>query len=497
MIDIDELEDEELDIEIELRARELARRNYLDFVEYVKPKYQAEFFHRTIAEHLQQFEEGTIKKLMITMPPQHGKSELSTRNFPAYLLGKKPNRRIGVLSYSASKAHKFSREIQQVFDGGRYSAVFPKSRLAGSKDYGAKRTEQEFDIVGTGGSVKAVGRKGPLTGDPIDIAILDDLFKDSDEAKSPTVRESTWAWIVDVVETRFHNDSQILYVTTRWDEDDPAGRFLKRDGIYDAKRNPDGWVLLNFAALRTNAVLSYDPRSEGEALWPKRHSKRRLEKVKRDSKNTFNALYQGDPKPDSEIIIFSDWIEIDEFPSQFDDEFVGLDFGYTNDPTAATHIGIEGNSIYLDELFYETHLTNQDILDHYQATGLPNHLQVVCDHAEPKSIEELARGYWKEGKEFVPGINAIACIKGDGSIRAGISKLKTYTVYYTSRSVNLKNEVGKYAWKVFAGKITNDPIDDYNHALDGIRSAVFTLKTKPKGGTGKMKTYKAQTGRNW
>lgn len=496
MIEVDDLEEEELDIEIELRRRELARRNYLDFVQYNNRKYEPQFFHKYIAGELQRFADGKIKKLMITMPPQHGKSELSTRNFPPYLLGKNPDRRIGVLSFSASKAHKFSREIQQGIDNERYSVLFPDTRLPTPKDNG-KRTEEEFSIVGTSGNLKAVGRKGPLTGDPLDIAILDDLFKDSDEAKSPTIRENTWSWIVDVVETRFHNDSQVLYVTTRWDEDDPAGRFLKRDGIYDAVKNPDGWILINFAALRTNAVVSYDPRKEGEALWPNRHSKRRLETIKKNSKNTFNALYQGDPKPDTDVIIYSDWIEIDKFPTVFDDEFVGIDFGYTNDPTAATHIGIEGNSIYLDELFYETHLTNQDILDHYQATGLPAHLQAVCDHAEPKSIEELNRGYWKEGKEFVPGINAIACIKGDGSIRAGISKLKTYTVYYTSRSINIKNEVGKYAWKVYAGKITNEPIDDYNHALDGIRSAVFTLKTKPNGGTSKMKTYQAKRGRTY
>ncbi|GAB3882785.1 terminase large subunit domain-containing protein [Spirosoma agri] len=494
-MDVDLFEDEELDIEIELRVRELARRNYLDYIQYVNNRYDAQDFHTVIADHLQRFAEGKIKRLMVTCPPQHGKSELSTRNLPPYLFGRNPNYRLGVLSFSASKAHKFSREIQQNIESDKYKVLFPDSRLATHKDVLAKRTEQEFDIVGKRGNLKAVGRNGPLTGDPLDIIILDDLFKGADEAKAPKIREKTWSdWIVPVVESRMHNKSQMLYVTTRWHEDDPAGRFLHRDGIY-SKSNPNGWVLLNFAALRTKDVLSYDKRKEGEALWPAQHSKERMLTIKKDSSGTFEALYQGDPKPSEESVIFNDWIEIDEFPEVYDEHFVGLDFGYSNDPTAATHIAITGRIIYLDELFYETDLTNPDILDLYLLTGISPEVQVICDGAEPKSIEELKRGHYKPGGVKVPGINAKACVKGPGSINAGITKLKEYTVFYTKRSLNIKAEKNNYAWVMMGGKATNEPIGEWNHAIDGIRSAVFTQKSKPQGGTSRVKTYQAKSGR--
>ncbi|GAB3643945.1 terminase large subunit [Spirosoma arcticum] len=490
-------------IRAELRRRqvvgtksELARRNYRHFVPLVKADYDMQPFHEVMADHLQRFAMGEIKRLMITCPPQHGKSELSTRNFPAYLWGRNPALKIALLSYGADKAQKFSREIQQVLTSPEYSRIFPHVRLASGTDEGMSRTMREFDIVGTGGSLKAVGRRGALTGDPVDIGILDDLLKDEIEAQSPTIREQAWGWIGSVVDSRLHNDSQLLYVTTRWHEDDPAGRFLDQDGIY-SEDNPDGWVLLNFAALKTSDLIPYDDRLVGEALWPKKHSKKRMEKKKRDSPLIFNALYQGDPKPSEEAVIFSNWVEVDEYPQPgfVDEEFVGLDFGFSNDPTAATRIGRVGKYLYLDELFYETNLTNQDILDSYHLTGLPLTWEVICDKAEPKSIEELKRGYWKEGSVRVTGINAKGCEKGPGSINAGILKLKEFTVCYTKRSRNIKKEVNNYTWKMANGKATNEPIGEWNHALDGIRSAVFTKYAKPQGGNSRVRTYRSKPGR--
>jgi hypothetical protein len=479
MADLDEIEA----LEAELIERELARRNYLDFVQYLNPDYDAQGFHVTTADHLQLFEAGVIKKLMITMPPQHGKSELSTRNFPPYLFGRNPKRKIAIGSFSASKAQQFSRQIQLKVDSDRYSAVFPDVRLASAKDTNVKRTEQEFDIVGKGGSMKAVGRRGPLTGDPVDIMILDDLFKDGVEAKSPNIQEQTWAdWIIPVVETRLHNDSQLLYVTTRWDEQDPAGRWLERDGIF-SPTNPDGWVLLNFPALKTSEINAYDHRKEGEALWPAKHSKHRMEAIQKANSSTFDALYQGDPKPSTESIIFSDWVVIDQFPEYVDHEFYALDFGYSNDPTAATRIGRSGQNLYLEELFYETGLTNQDILVWFYACGMNNVLDIICDKAEPKSIEELKRGWYDKATETkYDGVNASACDKGPGSIVAGISKLKEFNVFVTRSSINLLKERNNYTWIMKNGKATNVPIGTWNHGIDGVRSGVFTKYGKPHGG---------------
>ncbi|GAB2549734.1 terminase large subunit [Spirosoma aerophilum] len=478
--------DELLLLETEHLTRQLASIDFKEFVPYVNRRYDMQWFHEVMADHLQAFAEGSIKKLMITMPPQHGKSELSTRSLPCYLFGQNPDLKIALLSYSADKARKFSREVQQRLSSELYQNIFPGVRLATGKDQAAVRTQAEFDIVGHIGSLKAVGRRGPLTGDPVDIVILDDLFKDNIEAQNPHIREQTWAdWIIPVVESRLHNNSQMLYVTTRWHEDDPSGRFLDRDG-YFSETNPDGWVLLNFPALKTANIDSYDQREEGEALWPGKHSKHRMELIKKNNPTTFDALYQGDPKPSQESIIFGDWIEVDEYPEYVDHEFYGIDFGYSNDPSAATRIGRVGQSLYLDEQFYETGLTNQDMLKWFYALGMNPSIESICDKAEPKSIEELKRGYYDKATETqYNGINAKGCDKGPGSIAAGISKLKEYTVYVTKRSRNLIKEKNNYTWIMSGGKATNVPIGTWNHAIDGVRSAVFTVygKPQPTGGT--------------
>lgn len=414
---------------------------------------------------------------MIFQPPQTGKSELSTRSLPPYLFGLNPDLRIAVLSYSASKARKFNREIQQRITSPRYQALFPSVRLASAKDAAAARTMEQFDIVGYGGSLKTVGRQGPLTGDPVDVAILDDLLKDRQEAQSLTIRENTWDWIVDVVETRFHNDSQILYVTTRWDEDDPAGRFLLRDG-YRSLENPTGWEVISFPALKTADIVPYDPRPVGAALWPERHSLARMEEIKKNSPFSFNSLYQQDPRPSTEAMVFPDWVEVEEFP-HCDVQFYGMDFGYSNDPTTLIKIGIEGQDMYLDELIYQTGLTNPDILQRAHLAGVTQYEEVIADSAEPKSIEELSRGVTASSGDWLHGLNIKGCTKGPGSVVAGIQKLSEYNVHYTKRSLNLRREVRNYQWMMANGVATNQPIDAYNHALDAVRSAVYTRYDQP------------------
>lgn len=469
-------------VRLEQARRESARRGFASFVKHIKPDYQMTWFHEVICEKLQAFAKGDVKRIMIFMPPQNGKSEVATRSLPPFLFGLNPNLRIAVLSYSASKAKKFNREIQQRMSSPRYDALFPTVKLPTAKDENVARTTEQFDIVGYCGSLKSVGRSGPLTGDPVDVAILDDLLKDRQEAQSLTVRESCWDWITDVVETRFHNNSQILYVTTRWDEDDPAGRFLERDG-YRSDSNPNGWEVLSFPALKTADIVPYDSRNVGEALWPERHSKERMEEIKKNSPFSFNSLYQQDPRPSLEAMVFPDWIEVDDFPA-CDTEFLGMDFGYSNDPTTLIRIGISGRKMYLDELIYETGLTNPDILQRAHLAKVGSQAEVIADSAEPKSIEELRRDTTIEGKRF-SGLNIKACTKGQGSVNAGIQKLKEYQVHYTKRSLNIRREVRNYQWIMSNGTATNTPIDSYNHALDAVRSAVYT-KYKPSIGRVKV-----------
>ena len=195
-------------------------------------------------------------------------------------------------------------------------------------------------------------------------------------------------------------------------------------------------------------------------------------------------------------MVYPDWVEVDDFPA-CDVQFCGMDFGYSNDPTTLVRIGLIGRNMYLDELIYETGLTNPDILQRAHAVGVSTHEEVIADNAEPKSIEEIRRGIVQAGGQRLSGLNIKACIKGPGSINAGISKLAEYRVHYTKRSLNIRREVRNYQWVMAGGVATNTPIDAYNHALDAVRSAVFTKYSKPSGGMVTAKRVVVKTGRTY
>lgn len=244
--------------------------------------------------------EGGVYLVGETYIPTHN-SEGSTRRLPAFVEGIDPDRKIAVVSYSSPKARKFNREIQRVIDTTEYREIFPDTHLNSSNVVtiaGAwVRNADEFEIVGHRGSVKTVGVGGPLTGDPVDMLIMDDIYKDAKTAWSPTVRESTDDWYDTVAETRLHNDSQQLIVFTRWHQDDLAGKLLREQGVYDPVTNPNGWEVVIYQAIKVGAPTDYDPRQEGEPLWPERHNLEKLEAVRSRNNHVFQSLYQQDPKP--------------------------------------------------------------------------------------------------------------------------------------------------------------------------------------------------------
>ncbi len=301
---------------LEERFKRLGRKDLLHFTQYTMPNFKPADFHKRYYQKLTDFAEGRIKKLMVFMPPQHGKSEGSTRRLPSFLLGKDPNKRIAVISYNAPKARKFNREIQRIIDTDEYRELFPNTSLSGSKQQTASakkgtftRTSDECEIQGFEGGFKTVGVGGALTGEPVDILIMDDLYKDAKTAWSPIIRETVSDWYDTVADTRLHNDSQQLIVFTRWHEDDLAGRLLREDGVFDELENPNGWVVVVYKALKEGKPTEDDPREEGEALWEERHSRKKLEASRERNPQVFNSLYQQDPKP-SEGLMYSQGFKV-------------------------------------------------------------------------------------------------------------------------------------------------------------------------------------------
>jgi hypothetical protein len=232
---------------------------------------------------------------MVFMPPQHGKSELVSRNLPAYILGKDPKKKIVLASYSATLASSFNRDCQRIIDSEQYRDIFPDTILSSSNVVSVAtnwlRNSEIFETVGHGGFLKTVGVGGSLTGTPADVAIIDDPVKDSIEAMSPTYQFRNWNWFNDVLYTRIHNDSRILITQTRWDVNDLSGKIIQQMELGGEK-----WEILMLPAIKITEN-DYDPRNMGDALWPSRHSIDKLMTVRAQNIRTYESLYQQNPQP--------------------------------------------------------------------------------------------------------------------------------------------------------------------------------------------------------
>lgn len=425
----------------------LARRNFSDFVSYTKPNYRFNWHHKILCDKLDDFSRGKIRKMMVFMPPQHGKSELATRRYPAYQLGKNPKTKIAICCYSDTVATSFNRDIQRVIDDTPFSEVFPDTFLNESNvvtttaknDY--LRNASIFETVGHRGSVVTVGVGGSLTSRTVDIGIVDDPVKDREEAMSVKTREKVWSWYTDVFKTRLHNDSQQLVIMTRWHPEDLAGRILQQE---------TDWEIITFQALKDKGYPE-DPREAGEALWPDKHSLERIIDIRDSSPVTFNSLYQQEPRVSTEQLVFPDWVEIDLMP-EYNSVF-GIDFGFSQDPTAIIEVQKHNKKMYVREWLYKKGLINSEIIS-FIKLNLPQHCQLVADSAEPKTIAEMQRA----------GINVRPSIKGKDSVLFGLNHIRDHTIHVERKSYNLKTEMLNYQWGV----------SGFDHLIDSWRYASTT-----------------------
>ncbi len=275
----------------------------IDYSKSVMPFIEFEDFHMTYYKILEAFAQGRIKRLIITMPPQHGKSLGATTLLPAYLLGLNPDLRVAIASYSASLACKFNRRVQRIIESKEYAEIFPETTIKkGSKPPNYIRTAEEVEIINHEGSLLAVGREGSLTGNRVDCFILDDLYKDAMEANSPLIRENCLEWYTSVVRTRTHNNSSELIVFTRWHEEDLIGSICSKEQwqpllTWDQLDTtpPECWLYLNLEAIKKSPASQIDPRATDTALWPSRQSHSLLLQKRALDPLRFECMYQGHP----------------------------------------------------------------------------------------------------------------------------------------------------------------------------------------------------------
>lgn len=186
-----------------------------------------------------------------------------------------------------------------------------------------------------------------------------------------------------------------------------------------------------------------------------------VDEVKVNDPDKYARVVIGKWADMNEGAIFKRYSRIESIPMFVKTCAIGLDFGYTNDPTAAVLCGLHGNTLYLDELCYETHMGSGDIIKRLRPYSA---FDIIADSADPRLINDLRMG----------GLRIIPVVKGAGSVIAGINKLLELNIVVTYRSVNLINEMDNHCWsKDKDGRLINEPIDKYNHLIDAARYFVL------------------------
>lgn len=275
--------------EQELAKRILCRKRLLPFVERTNPDYHAGWVHKDICQRLEKFSEQVANKesprLMLFMPPRHGKSTLASIAFPAWHLGRHPQHEFISCSYSGSLAMNFSRKVRQVLREPVYKNIFEKTRL--DKDSQSVESWNTSD----GGGYVAAGVGGGITGKGAHVLLIDDPVKNREDAESDNNREATWDWYTSTAYTRLAPGGGVLVILTRWHDDDLAGRLLRF-----AEEGADQWEVVKYPAI---AEMDEPFRNEGEPLHPERYSVDALEQIKKAiGPRDWTALYQQNPVSD-------------------------------------------------------------------------------------------------------------------------------------------------------------------------------------------------------
>lgn len=282
-------------------ARARCRASLMGCVMATMPDYKENWHHTVLADALDKVRTRKIKRLLVLMPPRHGKTQLVSRHFPAYLLGKNPNEQVIGCSYSAELAGSVNRDVQRIMTTPEYQDAFPNVRLnehnVVSTARGELRNSRIFEVVGYKGYYISAGINGPITGKGFTIGIVDDPIKNRQEAESKTFRDKTWDWWTSTFLPRGegalspYGDDAIIVTLTHWHHDDLAGRIMKH-----AKETGEEWTIIRFPAVLDEEPAANDPRSMGAALWPRKYDEEALKAKKLAvGSRDWNALYQGRP----------------------------------------------------------------------------------------------------------------------------------------------------------------------------------------------------------
>ncbi len=311
----------------------LAREDLACYAMALSPRFELAAHHRLIVDKLEAVERGEIRRLMIFMPPRHGKSLLGTQIFPAWFLGRHPDRSIITASYGQELADDFGRQVRNMLNDPVHRAIFPECRLADDA------TSMRRFSTTAGGSYYAVGRGGSITGRGTHLLLIDDPLKDAEEARSEVTRRALHLWYASVAYTRLQPGAAVVVTSTRWHEDDLAGHLLRQD---------PGWDVLSLPAI---AEVDESFRRAGDALWPEKYPLEDLETIRAViGGSAFASLYQQRPSAAEGAIFKREWWRYYRETPPFKRTVQSWDTAYKsgaeNDFSACTTWGVADNGHY-------------------------------------------------------------------------------------------------------------------------------------------------------
>ena len=301
-----------------------AREDLIGYVKHTTPHYTVHRFHRQVADALMAVERGEIRRLMISAPPRHGKTQLVSKRFPLWYLGRNPDTQIIHCGYGGTIAEDAGRDLRNLTYNDSHRDVFPQCILLGDS------TAVNKWHTTNGGIYIASGIEGAITGRGFHLGIIDDPVRGREAAESEVMQRKAWAWYKsEFFSRRMGKDNAIVAIGTRWHENDLFGKLLKQN------IPGEEWVHLRFPAIN----------EDGEALCPSLIPLKELEVSRLLDAREWNALYMGDPTPDTGTYFERDWIMRGVPPDQESMNFYGAsDYAVTDaggDYTVHLVVGID------------------------------------------------------------------------------------------------------------------------------------------------------------
>ena len=282
------------DLEALERAKSIeeAQTNFLAFVRLMWPSFIAGRHHAVMADAFERIANGTLKRLIINMPPRHTKSEFASYLLPAWFMGKFPEKKVIQTAHTAELAVGFGRKVKNLIDGQDYASVFPKTKLsADSKAAGRWSTSRQGDYF-------AIGIGGAVTGKGADLLIVDDPHSEQEATQAafnPEIYDKVYEWYTSGPRQRLQPGGAIIVVMTRWAKRDLSGQILRKS---TERAGVDEWEVIEFPAIMPSGV----------PLWPEFWGLKELEAIKAEIPvSKWNAQYMQNPTSEEGALIKRDW----------------------------------------------------------------------------------------------------------------------------------------------------------------------------------------------